>query len=132
MTKISFEERDIMNIYRSAGANSLDFIHSLTSILDLGRYVMIVGDFNICALTECNHMILKHLSLLGFRQEVMQPTQLEGRVIDHVYSYAPDGKLVSPVKVHHKSPYFTDHDLLFIEQARNFYYHSLQYLFVLG
>ena len=92
------------------------------TLLDFDRQIMIVGDFNFCAVTERNHAIFKTLSLLGFHQIVSQSTHIEGRVIDHVYYYAPDVNMLSPITVHHKSPYFTDHDLLLIRQARNCYY----------
>ena len=45
MTKISSE---IINIYRSADANNLRFIEDLTALLDKGKDIFILGDFNIC------------------------------------------------------------------------------------
>ena len=61
------------------------------------------------------------LSLSGFKQVISQPTHIEGRTIDHVYTFFPPGD-TSKVKTsaHCFGQYFTDHDLLYVSQVKEF------------
>ena len=116
ITKISSDSNDIINIYRSEGAQSVDFMKDLTNLLDLNKATYLVGDFNLCYKSEKNHPILKQLRFLGFEQMVKLSTHIAGRMIDHVHFYSSSVK--SPmIKVQQQSPYFSDHDLLLVSEV---------------
>ena len=61
------------------------------------------------------------MSFSGSKQVISQPTHIEGRTIDHVYTFFPPGD-TSKVKTsaHCFGQYFTDHDLLYVSQVKEF------------
>ena len=61
---------------------------------------------------------LKELSGLGFEQMAKFPTHMEGRIIDHIHFFSPNEKYPM-IRVNQQSPYFTDHDLLFVSEVSN-------------
>ena len=117
MTKISSESQDIINVYRSEGADSSLFIEDLIQLFDSTKTTIIVGDFNICFKAENNHPVLRKLELLGFIQKVLAPTHIEGRQIDHVFVFSPDQAEYAKVFVIQQSSFFGDHDLIFVTQV---------------
>ena len=117
MTKVSSESEDIINVYRSEGTKSDEFLVHLMSLLNFERQITIVGDFNICAVTEKDHVILKTLKLLGFNQEVVHSTHVDGHVLDHVYLFTPRHMQAPKYRITHSSTYFTDHDMIFVSKV---------------
>ena len=113
MTKISSDSRDIINIYRSGGAPSENFKNDLRDLFDPKKETFLVGDFNLCFNTDEIHPVLKDIVTLGFEQKVEFPTHIEGRLIDHVYFFSPTTE-ERHMKVKQQSPYFTDHDILYV------------------
>ena len=117
MTLIRSMKHDIINIYRSNGSSSSKFIADLISVFDHKQETYIVGDFNICYNSEGNHKVIKAIEVLGFKQKIKGPTHIEGRQIDHVFVFMPNSVVDPGVQVSQQSPYFTDHDILFIKQV---------------
>ena len=89
IAKVTSEEYIIINIYRSSNTSSTRFIKDLYNLLEKSKETLIVGDFNICFLSEVHHPVIRFLISQGFQQLVKRPTQIEGRLIDHVYHYSP-------------------------------------------
>ena len=119
MTKIVSEAQDVINIYRSAGASSDEFIKDLLGIFDSTKVTYLLGDFNLDFKTENNHPILKRISHLGFEQKVEHATHIGGRLIDHIYIFSPCNHDMG-VKVQQQIPYFSDHDILSVVEVSNF------------
>ena len=117
ITRVSSKCLDVINIYRSVGASSMDLIIDLSEILDLSKETLIVGDLNICYISERNHLIMGFLERKGFRQLVSYPTHADGRQIDHVFHYSPKLALNHSLKLKQQSPYYSDHDILFISSV---------------
>ena len=80
----------------------------LYSLINPSRQILILGDFNLCYLSERNHPIFKALEEKGFNQIVENPTHIKGRLIDLAFSSSGRMKF----KVYQKAQYFTDHDML--------------------
>ena len=119
MTKIISKQYDIINIYRSAGAQSTLFIDDLRNLLSFSKETFIVGDFNICFRSEFHHPIIQFILSQDFTQLVKKPTHTEGRMIDHIYYYHPyPSSTFDYFTVLHGSPYFTDHDVLTVMQVK--------------
>ena len=116
MTQIRGETQDIINVYRSAGASSSQFVTDLKETFDNTKRTLIVGDLNICFQAERSHSVLKAVAELGFKQRVVRATHSGGRQIDHAFIFFPEQMGVSGVEVVQESPYFTDHDILFITE----------------
>ena len=83
-----------------------------------------MGDFNINFEKENKDLFLEKLSDLGFKQIVHFPTHIEGGIIDLVFSYSP--KLLDIYTVEQQSPYFSDHDILFVKKKTGIkiYFHK--------
>ena len=65
MTKISSEILDVINVYRSKGANSEKFLDDFVSLFQPNKETWVLGDFNLCFQTETSHMIVKFLVEIG-------------------------------------------------------------------
>ena len=130
ITKIKSKKHDIINVYRSATASSSQLLSDLKIMFDNKQQTLIVGDFNICYLSELNHKVIKTIKELGFQQKVLAPTHMGGRLLDHVYIFTPDSEDNPGVEVEQQSVYFTDHDLLFVRQVTcylNYIVHLLKF-----
>ena len=60
-----------MNIYdqlfRSKNANSTAFLMDFEDIFDPMQETLVVGDFNLCAISEKEHTILRYMERLGLK-----------------------------------------------------------------
>ena len=108
LTLIESSELNLINVYRSSNAETSSFLSHLGSLLDTSKQTVILGDFNLCYLSQRNHPIFKFLESIDFHQMVENPTHIEGRLIDLVF--LNDGNL--KVDIRQIAQYFTDHDLL--------------------
>ena len=86
-------------------------------IFDSMEETIVVGDFNLCAMSEKEHTIMRYMKRLGFKQLVKKPTHIEGRIIDLVFSYNPDENGETNIDVKFQSPYFTDHDIVYVHEV---------------
>ena len=110
ITKIKSDTRDIINVYKSAGAEDNNFLENLCALVSSGKPTTILGDFNICYISERSNRVFQALSNMGFKQIVEFPTHIEGRLIDLVFIYSPDPNI--SYEVQQKAQYYTDHDLI--------------------
>ena len=85
-------------------------IESLRQLIEKERTTVIAGDFNICGMTEKHDIVLKFISQNGFTQLNKEPTQIQGRQIDHMFINQPS--LVRGIERY--SPYYSDHDALLL------------------
>ena len=86
-------------------------------IFDPMQETIVVGDFNLCAMSEKEHTIMRYMKRLGFKQLVDKPTHIEGRTIDLVFAYDPDEIQGQDYGVKLQSPYFTDHDIVYVQEV---------------
>ena len=107
----------IINIYRSQNATTDYFIKSLKKLVNLKKECHLLRDFNICSKSDKSHPIFSALRDLGFEQIIKKPTHIAGRCIDQLFLYTPSDGNRSNLKVTHESPFFTDHDILFIQKV---------------
>ena len=115
MTRLSTSKVDIINLYRSQGANNSELVEDLKQTIQKDHPTIICGDFNICFLTKRDNEITKILEGLGFEQLVKEASHLLGGQIDHVYSNLHRCSRFK-VDVQMYSPYYTsrDHDAFLI------------------
>ena len=117
MTKISSPGKDVINVYRSRETNTKLFIKMLLQILDFSKTIILVGDLNICSKSESHHYILRYLEMLNFEQLIQNPTHAEGRHIDHALVFYPENSTERAIEVNQQSCYFTDHDILLVDEV---------------
>ena len=110
ITKINSDSVDVINVYRSAGAENKSFLEDLFSLVSSGTQTLILGDFNICYQTEPTNQVFLALASKGFIQIVNHPTHIEGRLIDMVFIFSPDPDIY--YEALQQAQYFTDHDMI--------------------
>ena len=88
------------------------FLKDLIDIMD-GRESVIMGDFNLCFLSENNHPIFKFLKECDFQQLVEYPSHMKGRMIDLVFT-----DIDMNFKISQQSPFFTDHDVIKVSSGK--------------
>ena len=81
---------DVINVYRSVGAENNAFVEDLVGMITSGKQTLILGDFNICYISEFSNLVFQELRSKGFKQLVKHPTHMEGRLIDLVFFLNPD------------------------------------------
>ena len=111
---LSFNDKNVINVYRSSDANNVLFIQALIGSLQLihteQKETFLCGDLNLCSKTESDHVIIQEILKLGFHQLVKYPTHEKGRYLDHIYVLNPS-KLYKAVHITHA---LLDHDILSI------------------
>ena len=107
------EKLDIINIYRSALGKDSILLQHLNQILVKDKATIITGDLNICYRDSRLQRFIKGMEEKGFQQEVKEATQIQGRVIDHVYWIDPKKQWEKPT-LERYSPYYSDHDALLL------------------
>ena len=117
MTKITSSSMDIINVYRSSGADTQTFLQDLCGLINSGNHTLILGDFNICYNSQSSDLLFHTLRCLGFKQLVKSPTHKDGRLIDHVFLFSPDSNV--SYEVLQQAQYYTDHDLIKVIQGKN-------------
>ena len=107
---------DVVNVYRSSDADTKIFITDMVKIIN-DKKTLIIGDFNLCFLSEPDHQIFKFLNRYGFHQLVRHPTHIKGRMIDLVF--LNKGVENENCNLSQHSTFFTDHDLLEFQLGKN-------------
>ena len=103
---------NIINIYRSQGANNYELLDDLEKIVDKAKPTIICGDMNLCFIKQRNNEVIRKLEELGFQQLVREASHIGGGHIDHVYSNLDQN--IFKITIMMYSPYYTsqDHDAL--------------------
>ena len=114
LSKISTPEVDVINIYRSQGADSTELIQDLKLSINQAIPTIICGDLNLCYINQRKNEVTNMLEGQGFNQLVLEASHLQGGHIDHVYSNLDPEIFKDEVTMY--SPYYTsrDHDGFFI------------------
>ena len=86
LTKLTSFNMIIIDVYRSNCADTNMFLADIHNIIDKKK-TLIIGDFNLCCLTETNHPIFKCLNGCGFYQLVNSPTHIKGRKRSHIHKF---------------------------------------------
>ena len=115
MTKLRSGSLDVINVYRSAGAQAELLIHDVSSMISSEKQTLIVGDFNLCYISDYSHQLFEALRVQGFQQIVKNPTHIEGRLIDLVFINNLD--LDITYEVEQQAQFFTDHDLIEVKKG---------------
>ena len=109
MTKVSGDNLDIVNVYRSSSNKSLN--ERLLAVVNPDRPTVICGDVN-CDVKQENVDFARTLEKLEFKQIVERPTHDMGRCIDVVFV---NRLLLESVSVKQMGVGFSDHDCLLIK-----------------
>ena len=89
-------------------------MEALTSILmemllEEEKAILIVGDLNLCYMTNKSNKVSKELKHCGLKQLMNHPTHIQGGHIDHVY-WRDASAMWMPPCLERYSAYYSDHD----------------------
>ena len=118
ITKLSSEDIDVVNIYRSpraATADDSDLVARLGILINQAKFTILVGDFNICYRTKRGNVVIVYLESLGFKQLTTRATHSGGGVLDLVFvNKSISSKYEVDIQLY--SPYYTcrDHDCVLV------------------
>ena len=112
--RVSCNNYDVINVYRSKDANKRDFLNDLGSLAGGAKPCFIVGDFNIDFLKHPNDSIIQKILSCGFRQVVAVSTHTEGGLLDHVYIR----RIPWDPEIRINFPFYTDHAAVSILKPR--------------
>ena len=108
ITKLSSEDLDIINIYRSSDGNIEMVVEILQTLINIQKVTLIGGDINICFIKNRKNPLSSYLMSLGFSQLVKQATHIDGGLIDHVYFLQVEEQF--EVHLELVAKYYSDHD----------------------
>ena len=110
ISMLETEEVNVINIYRSQGADNQEIMRDLLQMISKDKPSLICGDFNLCYIDERDNQITRMLEDQNFKQLVTEASHFQGGHIDHVYSNLNPAMFEIEVSMY--SPYYTsrDHD----------------------
>ena len=79
----------------------------IIEVIEPGKPLLLVGDFNFCYLGETTNTTCNFLQSLNFKQLIEEPTHLEGNLLDQAHLKDTRRILTWTGKLHTK--YYTDH-----------------------
>ena len=104
------EKVNVINIYRSQGADDEEIVRYLLEMISQVKPSIICGDFNLCYIDERDNPITRMLEDQNFKQLITEASHFQGGHIDHMYSNL--NPAVFDIEVTMYSPHYTsrDHD----------------------
>ena len=112
LIKVSNEDIEIVNVYRSQECNTRVFQDKLQYVVDPSRPTIVCGDTNIDISRDRGRGFVEFMENLGLTQMVTQSSHARGGLLDHVWVTAD---LRDRVLVTQSAVYFSDHDILTIK-----------------
>ena len=115
MTKVGSQDIEIINLYRSQECRNFETL--VKNLINPTKKTIVVGDTNLNYPDQKSQRFVKMMTEeLGFQQLVTHPTFdrmpiMYPSLLDHVYV---SSELRNLVKIHQKSIYFSDHDIILI------------------
>ena len=117
IVKISMDEIDSVNVYRSSSHSAIETFEALKNMIDPKRPTIVTGDFNVCYRKNEANAITAGLVRNGFSQLQTEASHMRGGVIDHVYWSDPTKNWNQPIFERH-SVYYSDHDVFLISLSK--------------
>ena len=104
LSKFTSQNLDIIALYRSQRGNYNNLNQNIEIMKTEGKATLIVGDFNFCYKDHPCNTTRKYLENQKFSQLIIEPTHIEGHVLDQAYI---KGNMKANAITHSK--YYTDH-----------------------
>ena len=107
LSKFSSSSIDIIVLYRSQQGNMEDMNDQLKQLQTEGKPQLIIGDFNFCYMDKTFKSTRYFLEEENFVQFIIEPTHIEGSLLDQAYLRDIQQSLEITAETHSK--YYTDH-----------------------
>ena len=117
VSKLSSSDLILAIVYRSQNGNVGTLLEILSQLFVEKKSVLIMGDFNICNQKKPNNAVKTTLLDKGFQLLINESTQILGGHIDHAYWKNFKDLFEKPI-IERYSPYYSDHDALFLTLNR--------------
>ena len=117
LSKFTSSTIDIVVLYRSQGGNLKDLTMNLEGLISRNKPQLIIGDFNFCYIENSSNSTKKYLKENHFKQLILEPTHIEGNLLDQ--AHVRDIQQVNKYSTEMHSKYFTDHKGLAIMIEKN-------------
>ena len=112
LSKFTSSTLDIIAMYRSQGGSYSELNRYIEIMDSKDKPLLVIGDMNFCFLTSGMNTTKRLLKSKQFTQIIMEPTHIEGHLLDQAYLRDCKGALEWTVEVQTK--YYTDHEGLAI------------------
>ena len=112
ISKLRARNIDLLNIYRSNGADHNLLIQALDDLITEEKPTIIIGDFNISFNESTPNMIKTYLKNKSFSKLINEPTHIDGNTIDQ--AMIKDTAKLHTYSSEVQTMYFTDHRALAI------------------
>ena len=106
LSKFSSSDLDIIVLYRSQQGNMEEMNQYLKQMQSENKPLLILGDFNFCYLDKTFNSTKHFLEIDNFFQLIMEPTRIEGNLLDQAYLKDINKTLNIAAETHSK--YYTD------------------------
>ena len=107
LSKFCSENLDLVAIYRSKQGNQQDMNQLIKQLENRNVPQMVVGDLNFHYLEEGANSTKKFFKKENYSQLIMEPTHIEGNILDQAYVRDESGLLKITAEIQTK--YYTDH-----------------------
>ena len=107
LSKFQSGKCDVINIYRSQNGDFNQLKEQLSTMIDMDKPTLLIGDFNFCYLSSSAKPLRDFFRLNNFKQLIKEPTHIDGNIIDQ--AYMKDCKNNLRTETFMQSKYYSDH-----------------------
>ena len=106
-SKFTSQNLNILAIYRSQNGNLTKLNDDIDIMMQSGKPLLIIGDFNYCQSDLSTNQTKKFLKQNNFMNLIDKPTHIEGNILDQAHLHDIERTLTATASLHSK--YYTDH-----------------------
>ena len=107
LSKFTSKELDIIVLYRSKQGNKHQLNELLKQLETRNVPQIVIGDFNFHYLEQGANVTMEFFKEKNYEQLILEPTHIEGNVLDQAYKKDVNQIMEYTVETHAK--YYTDH-----------------------
>ena len=110
LSKFDSPNFNLVTLYRSQNGNQSNLNGAINQIIDSKKPILILGDFNFCAMDNSSNLTKQFMIENNFIQLIHEPTHIEGNLLDHAYIQDVQKTLDFTAQI--QGRYYTDHKAL--------------------
>ena len=107
LSKFTSATLDVIVLYRSTQGNKQEMTQLIKQFKERNVPQLVIGDFNFNFLEEGANSIKQFFSEENYSQLILEPTHIEGNILDQ--AYVKDESKLLKIKAEIQTKYYTDH-----------------------
>ena len=107
LSKFSSIDLDVVVIYKSQEASYENLNEAIEVMIEGEKPILVIGDFNFSYSDNSSNLTSKYMKEKLFKQMIMEPTHIEGNLLDHAHFRDFSGTLECTSLL--QSKYYSDH-----------------------